>query len=270
MEVQVPDQPTGRLRRLSALVRRAGVALPALLVLAGLGAFAALWMGGGDDKPEGSPDTDPALTPEAAKKAAKKEEKRSGGNVVRLTGVGSQPRQEADPEDGEPSPAPVRRRGAPGPPRGASRPVQLQQPPRHGVPGHRAARQGAEGRHRAGAGERARRGQARDPRRQRDRQVPLQMGRRPRRLARQRLRLLGLAPLAGAGLLDRPLASGPFMRWGKAGRGKWITIYTNPGHIFMVVAGLRFDTSGRGRAGTRWQEPPRSTSGYVVRHPPGY
>ena len=76
--------------------------------------------------------------------------------------------------------------------------------------------------------------------------------------------------LAGAGLLDRPLASGPFMRWGKAGRGKWITIYTNPGHIFMVVAGLRFDTSGRGRAGTRWQEPPRSTSGYVVRHPPGY
>ena len=55
MEVQVPDQPTGRLRRLSALVRRAGVALPALLVLAGLGAFAALWMGGGDDKPEGRP-----------------------------------------------------------------------------------------------------------------------------------------------------------------------------------------------------------------------
>ena len=37
----------------------------------------------------------------------------------------------------------------------------------------------------------------------------------------------------------------------------------------MVVAGLRFDTSGRGRAGTRWQEEPRSTAGFAVRHIPG-
>lgn len=75
--------------------------------------------------------------------------------------------------------------------------------------------------------------------------------------------------LAGAGLLRRPLASGPFMKWGDAGEGEWITIYSNPGHIFMVVAGLRFDTSGRGRAGTRWQEASRSTSGFAVRHFPG-
>jgi len=72
--------------------------------------------------------------------------------------------------------------------------------------------------------------------------------------------------LAGAGLLRSPLASGPFMKWGDAGQGEWITIYANPGHIFMVVAGLRFDTSGRGRAGTRWQEASRSTAGFAVRH----
>ena len=75
--------------------------------------------------------------------------------------------------------------------------------------------------------------------------------------------------LAGAGLLDAPLTSGGFMKWGDAGPGEWITIYTNPGHMFMVVAGLRFDTSGRGRAGTRWQPAPRGTGGFTVRHQPG-
>ena len=75
--------------------------------------------------------------------------------------------------------------------------------------------------------------------------------------------------LAAAGLLKSPLASGGFMKWGEKGAGEWITIYTNPGHMFMVVAGLRFDTSGRGRAGTRWQDASRSTSGFVVRHFPG-
>jgi len=75
--------------------------------------------------------------------------------------------------------------------------------------------------------------------------------------------------LAGAGLLRSPLASGPFMKWGEEGQGEWITIYANPGHIFMVVAGLRFDTSGRGRAGTRWQEASRGTAGFAVRHIPG-
>ena len=75
--------------------------------------------------------------------------------------------------------------------------------------------------------------------------------------------------LAGAGLLDAPLASGGFATWGEPGPGEWITIYTNPGHMFMVVAGLRFDTSGRGRAGTRWQRASRSTGGFTVRHQPG-
>jgi cell wall-associated NlpC family hydrolase len=75
--------------------------------------------------------------------------------------------------------------------------------------------------------------------------------------------------LAAAGLLNAPLASGPLMRWGKPGKGKWVTIYTNPGHVFMVVAGLRFDTSGAKRTGSRWQNDMRPGSGYVARHPPG-
>jgi cell wall-associated NlpC family hydrolase len=75
--------------------------------------------------------------------------------------------------------------------------------------------------------------------------------------------------LAGAGLLGRPLTSGLFMNYGEPGQGRWITIYASPGHIFMYVAGLRFDTSGQGRAGTRWQEEARSTAGFAVRHIPG-
>jgi cell wall-associated NlpC family hydrolase len=75
--------------------------------------------------------------------------------------------------------------------------------------------------------------------------------------------------LAGAGLLDSPLTSSGFLDYGAPGEGRWITIYTNPGHVFMVVAGLRFDTSGRGRAGTRWQEAPRTIGGFTVRHVPG-
>jgi hypothetical protein len=75
--------------------------------------------------------------------------------------------------------------------------------------------------------------------------------------------------LAGAGLLGSPLTSGGFLEYGSPGRGRWITIYTNHGHIFMVVAGLRFDTSGQGRAGTRWQAEPRTTAGFASRHIPG-
>jgi hypothetical protein len=75
--------------------------------------------------------------------------------------------------------------------------------------------------------------------------------------------------LASAGLLNRPLTSGLFTRYGEEGPGEWITIYANDGHMFMVVAGLRFDTSGRGRTGTRWQEAPRPVDGFAVRHIPG-
>jgi peptidoglycan hydrolase-like protein with peptidoglycan-binding domain len=75
--------------------------------------------------------------------------------------------------------------------------------------------------------------------------------------------------LHGAGLLDQSMPSGGFMNWGDAGPGQWVTTYANGGHIFMVVAGLRFDTSGRSSAGSRWQADMRSGSGYSVRHPSG-
>jgi peptidoglycan hydrolase-like protein with peptidoglycan-binding domain len=75
--------------------------------------------------------------------------------------------------------------------------------------------------------------------------------------------------LHGAGLLDEALPSGSFVDWGDAGPGQWVTIYANGGHMYMVVAGLRFDTSGRSKSNTRWQTEQRSSSGYTVRHPPG-
>jgi cell wall-associated NlpC family hydrolase len=75
--------------------------------------------------------------------------------------------------------------------------------------------------------------------------------------------------LAGAGLLESPLNSTGFMKYGEPGRGRWITILANDGHMFMVVAGLRFDTSGA-QGGTRWQPMNgRSYAGFTVRHPPG-
>ena len=73
----------------------------------------------------------------------------------------------------------------------------------------------------------------------------------------------------GAGMLDQALDSSGFMRWGEAGKGQWVTIYAKPSHAYMIVAGLRFDTSGRSTQDTRWQADMRSSAGYVVRHPAG-
>jgi cell wall-associated NlpC family hydrolase len=73
----------------------------------------------------------------------------------------------------------------------------------------------------------------------------------------------------GAGLLDQALDSTGFMSWGEAGKGQWVTTYANSGHSYMVVAGLRFDTSGRAEDGSRWHTDMRSASGYTVRHPEG-
>jgi peptidoglycan hydrolase-like protein with peptidoglycan-binding domain len=74
--------------------------------------------------------------------------------------------------------------------------------------------------------------------------------------------------LHAAGVLDRPMASGAFMSYGKPGPGRYITIYANSGHMFMTINGRRFDT-GYGGNGNRWAEGSRPTAGYVVRHPPG-
>ncbi|MEA2143912.1 MAG: peptidoglycan DL-endopeptidase RipB [Solirubrobacteraceae bacterium] len=75
--------------------------------------------------------------------------------------------------------------------------------------------------------------------------------------------------LANAGLLAGPQTSGALQGWGAPGTGKWITVYANSGHVFMVVAGVRFDTSGNRKTGSRWQSDMRSTGGFVARHPRG-
>jgi hypothetical protein len=72
-----------------------------------------------------------------------------------------------------------------------------------------------------------------------------------------------------AGLLDSPLDSTAFMSWGRRGSGSWITTYANHGHSYMVVAGLRFDTSARKQTGSRWSGEMRSARGFVRRHPAG-
>lgn len=75
--------------------------------------------------------------------------------------------------------------------------------------------------------------------------------------------------LHGAGLLDAPLVSGDFPTWGDPGAGRWVTLYGNSGHGYMVVAGLRFDTSGAKQTGSRWQTAMRPTKGYGASHPTG-
>lgn len=78
--------------------------------------------------------------------------------------------------------------------------------------------------------------------------------------------------LHGAGLLNSPLPSSDLMRYGERGRGRWITVYSRPGHTFAVIAGLRLDTTDLGRGGDvgpRWYAYGRDTGGYVARHPAG-
>jgi hypothetical protein len=75
--------------------------------------------------------------------------------------------------------------------------------------------------------------------------------------------------LAAAGLLSSPLDSTGFESWGDPGPGRWITVYANAGHAFMVVAGWRFDTVALAETGTRWSQTMASTAGFVARHPPG-
>ena len=74
--------------------------------------------------------------------------------------------------------------------------------------------------------------------------------------------------LHGAGLLESPLDSTGLSTWGEPGPGRWITVYANAGHAWMVVAGISFDTSGG--AGPRWHDPwASSPEGFVARHPAG-
>jgi cell wall-associated NlpC family hydrolase len=78
--------------------------------------------------------------------------------------------------------------------------------------------------------------------------------------------------LFGARLLRTPLDSSSFMRWGRRGPGRWVTVYTNPGHAYIVIAGLRLDTSMRDdptRTGPGWSRRLRTSASFVARHPRG-
>ena len=89
--------------------------------------------------------------------------------------------------------------------------------------------------------------------------------------------------LIHAELLESPLPSGPFMRWGKRGRGQWITVYAHGGHAYAVIAGLRLDTSAYAsrttrirnvarsafERGPRWRPTSRPSRGFRARHPLG-
>jgi hypothetical protein len=89
--------------------------------------------------------------------------------------------------------------------------------------------------------------------------------------------------LIHAGLLESPLPSGPFTRWGAKGKGAWITVYAHSGHAYAVIAGLRLDTSAYAsrtaankkvarsafERGPRWRPTSRPSRGFRARHPVG-
>ena len=82
--------------------------------------------------------------------------------------------------------------------------------------------------------------------------------------------------LHAAGMLKRPMPSGPLARrWGAPGVGQWITVYANRGHAYVVIAGLRWDTSVGGdpvntQPGPRWRSTARSSAGYAAKYKPGF
>jgi hypothetical protein len=81
--------------------------------------------------------------------------------------------------------------------------------------------------------------------------------------------------LHAARLLSYPLVSGQLASWGSPGPGAWITVYANRTHTYMVIAGLRYDTSPRGEwidqgRGPRWRYTLRTNAGFAVRHYPGF
>jgi hypothetical protein len=79
--------------------------------------------------------------------------------------------------------------------------------------------------------------------------------------------------LHGGKFLESPLPSGPLESWGEEGEGRWITVYANAGHAYMVVAGIRFDTAGDegiDETGPRWHSELLTNEGFVARHPVGF
>ena len=82
--------------------------------------------------------------------------------------------------------------------------------------------------------------------------------------------------LYGGGLLPAgyDAASGALESFGLPGAGRWVTIYASAEHVFLYVAGLRWDTHdaagpGDGGTGIGWHPLVREAAGFVVRHPVG-
>jgi len=75
-----------------------------------------------------------------------------------------------------------------------------------------------------------------------------------------------------AGMLEQPLPSSDFLRYGERGRGRWVTIYSRHGHVFAMIAGLRLDTTDLrygSDVGPRWYVDGRDACGFQARHPVG-
>jgi cell wall-associated NlpC family hydrolase len=81
--------------------------------------------------------------------------------------------------------------------------------------------------------------------------------------------------LNAAGLLASPMTSGGLASsWGLPGKGRWITVYGNASHVYMIVAGKRFDTSTGGDrwnqgTGPRWRKKKRKPLGFTGKYYPG-
>ncbi len=77
--------------------------------------------------------------------------------------------------------------------------------------------------------------------------------------------------LRSAGLMRDSMPSEGFRDFGESGEGRWISVYARDGHVFLVVAGLRFDTgwTGHPNSGPRWTRRTRPADGCAIRHPPG-
>ncbi len=77
--------------------------------------------------------------------------------------------------------------------------------------------------------------------------------------------------LHAAGMLDATMVSGQLAAWGEPGVGRWVTIYANAEHVYMVIAGLRFDTRDDfpGVSGPRWHQEMVEGRGFAARHPAG-
>jgi hypothetical protein len=76
--------------------------------------------------------------------------------------------------------------------------------------------------------------------------------------------------LHGGNFVKRPMPSSGYFRWGRGGKGDHFTVYTSSGHMYLMIAGLRFDTSMTSGRGPGWSANKRSSSGFRARHRRNY